>query len=140
MSDENKELVRRWFEAVNRHDVESASMMVAHDLVNHNTTNQGREGLRVELQYWLSAFSDVSVPVEALIAEGDLVAARHMVIGTHTGEFLGVAPTGKHISVQEMDIFRIENGLIVESWSAPDLFGMLNQIGARADQKHDLDS
>jgi predicted ester cyclase len=65
-----------------------------------------------------------------LLAEGDLVAARHMVIGTHTGEFLGVPPTGKHVSVQEMDVFRIENGVIVESWSAPDLFGMLSQIDA----------
>jgi steroid delta-isomerase-like uncharacterized protein len=115
-------------------------MMVSPNLVNHNTTNQGREGLRAELEYWLSAFSDVSVPVEALIAEGDLVAARHMVIGTHTGEFLGVPATGKHISVQEMDTFRIENGLIAESWSAPDLFGILSQIGALADRAHDLDS
>ena len=105
MSDENKELVRRWFEAVNRHDIDSASMMVSPDLVIHNSTNQGREGLIAELTYWLTAFSDVSVPVEALIAEGDLVAARHMVIGTHTGEFLGVPSTGRQISVQEMDVY-----------------------------------
>lgn len=101
------------------------------DMVNHSSLNQGREGVRAEIAYWLTAFPD-EVPLEEIVAEGDLVSVRHGVIGTHQGEFLGVAPTGKRVSVQEMDIFRIKDGLIVESWSAPDLFGMLNQIGGQS--------
>jgi len=132
MSDENKGVVRRWFDAVNRHDVDAVAELVAPDMVNHSSPNQGREGVRAEITYWLTAFPDAEVPLEEVVAEGDLVSVRHGLIGTHQGEFLGVAPTGKRISVQEMDIFRVRDGLIVESWSAPDLFGMLNQIGGQS--------
>jgi len=121
MSNKNKDVVRRWFDAVNRHDVDAVAELVAPDMVNHSSRNQGREGVRAEITYWLTAFPDAEVPLEEVVAEGDLVSVRHGVIRTHQGEFLGVAPTGKRVSVQEMDIFRIKDGLIVESWSAPDL-------------------
>ncbi|MEX1124940.1 MAG: ester cyclase [Acidimicrobiia bacterium] len=49
--------------------------------------------------------------------------------GTHGGDFMGSPPTGKRVSVQEVDIFRIENGEIAEAWAAVDFFGMLTQLG-----------
>ncbi len=130
MSQGNKELVRRWFEALTKHDVDSMVSMVADDFINNSSTNQGKDGVRAEVEYWLAAFPDASVSIEELIAEGNRVVARLSVTGTHGGAFLGVEPTGKRISVQEIDIARIENDRIAEVWAAPDVFGMLSQLGA----------
>ena len=129
MSQENKELVRGWFEALSRHDVDAVAEMVAIDFVNNSSTNQGREGVRAELDYWFSAFPDASISVEDLIAEGDRVVARVTSIGTHGGDFMGSPATGRRVSVQEVDIFRIENGKIAEAWAAVDFYGMLTQLG-----------
>jgi C-1 hydroxylase len=129
MSQENRELVRRWFEALSRHDADSVADMVTVDFVHNSSTNQGRDGVRAELDYWFSAFPDASVSVEDLIAEGDRVVARVTSSGTHGGEFMGSPATGKRISVQEVDIFRIENDRIAEAWAAVDFFGVLTQLG-----------
>ena len=129
MSQENKELVRRWFEALSRHDADSAADMVTIDFVHNSSTNQGRDGVRAELEYWFGAFPDASVSVEDLIAEGDRVVARVTTSGTHGGEFMGSPATGKRISVQEVDILRIEDGKIAEGWAAVDFYGMLTQLG-----------
>lgn len=129
MSQENKELVRRWFEALSRHDVDAVADMVAEDFIHNSSTNQGRDGVRAELDYWFSAFPDASLSVEDVIADGDRVAARVVTTGTHGGEFMGSPPTGKRVSVQEVDIFRIEDGQITEAWAAVDFFGMLTQLG-----------
>ena len=129
MSQANKELVRTWYEALSRHDVDSVAAMVTVDFVNNSSTNQGRDGVRAELDYWFSAFSDAAVAVEDLIAEGDRVVARVTSTGTHDGPFMGAPPTGIRISIQEIDIFRIENDEIAETWAAPDIFAMLSQLG-----------
>lgn len=129
MSQENRELVRKWFEALSRHDVDVVADMVAGDFIHNSSTNQDRDGVRAELDYWFSAFPDASVSVEDLIAEADRVVARVTSSGTHGGEFMGSPATGKRISVQEVDIFRIENGKIAEAWAAVDFFGMLTQLG-----------
>ena len=132
MSQENKDLVRRWFEAYSRHDVDAVAGMVAPDFINNSSTNQGRDGVRAELDYWYSAFPDASVAIEDLIEEGDRVVARLTATGTHKGELMGAPPSGKQITAQEIDIFRIENGQIAEVWAAPDVFGMLTQLGLLA--------
>jgi SnoaL-like domain len=61
MSQENRDLVRRWFEALSRHDADSVADMVTSDFVNNSSTNQVRDGVRAELDYWFSAFPDASV-------------------------------------------------------------------------------
>lgn len=129
MSQESKDVVRRFFEAYSRHDVEAAVAVVTEDVVNHHSTLQGRDGFREELAYWYAAFPDVSVTVEDLVAEGDRVAARITARGTHGGEFMGMPATGKRIEVQEIDIARIEDGKIAEIWAAPDMFSALQQLG-----------
>ncbi|HUP14777.1 MAG TPA: ester cyclase [Acidimicrobiia bacterium] len=129
MSQENKDLVRRWFEALSRHDVDAVADMVTEDFIHNSSTNQGRDGVRAELDYWFSAFPDASLSVADLIADGDRVVARVISSGTHGGAFMGSPATGKRISVQEVDIFRIENGRIAEAWAAVDFFGMLTQLG-----------
>ncbi|MEX0825994.1 MAG: ester cyclase [Acidimicrobiia bacterium] len=135
VSQENKELVRRWYEAYNRHDVDAVAEMVAPDFINNSSTNQGRDGVRAELAYWYGAFPDATIAVEDLIEEGDRVVARVTARATHQGEFMGAPPSGKQITAQEIDIFRIENGLLGEVWAAPDIFGVLTQLGLLAGEE-----
>lgn len=129
MSEKNKQLIREWFDALNRRDVDAFVALLAEDAVNHHSTNQGREGARAEIEYWFAAFPDATVTVEDLIAEGDRVVARVSASGTQDGEFMGAPPSGKRIQVQEIDVVRIEDGRIAEVWPAPDIFGMMQQLG-----------
>ena len=68
--------------------------------------------------------------IEDLFAEGDKVVLRFTFHGTHQGEFMGVAPTGKQVTMPGIDIFRIADGKIVELWGQEDVLGMMQQIGA----------
>jgi steroid delta-isomerase-like uncharacterized protein len=130
MENENKELVRRFFEAWSRHDVEAAAGLVAEDFVNNSSASQGRQGVMEEGEYWFTAFPDASVSIEELVAEGDKVVVRITSTGTHGGDFMGVMPTAKRVRFQEIDIARVENGMIAEMWAAPDVYGLLAQLGA----------
>jgi predicted ester cyclase len=77
-----------------------------------------------------AAFPDMHVTIEDLLVEGDRVACRVSVHGTHQGVFQGIAPTGKQVVVAALDLVRIENGKLVEHWGGPDLFSLLQQLGA----------
>ena len=75
------------------------------------------------------AFPDLNVVQAGSVTEGDKVAFRWMMSGTHEGELMGVAPTGEKVTVMGMDIFRIENGEILDYWGEFDVMGMLRQLG-----------
>ena len=75
-------------------------------------------------------FPDIQWTLEQTIVEGDHVAARFTMQGTHRGPFFGVPATGKTISVQAMNFYRLANGQIIEERGQPDLLGLLQQIGA----------
>ena len=75
-------------------------------------------------------FPDVQWTLEEMVAEGDKVAARFTMRGTHQGMFFGVPPTGKAIAVQAMNIYRLSRGKFVEERGQPDMLGLLQQIGA----------
>jgi steroid delta-isomerase-like uncharacterized protein len=130
MENENKDLVRGFFEAWSRHDVETAAGLVAEDFVNNSSASQGRQGVLEEGEYWFTAFPDASVSIEELVAEDDKVVVRVTSTGTHGGDFMGVMPTGRRVTFQEIDIARVENGMIAEIWAAPDVYGLLAQLGA----------
>jgi len=68
--------------------------------------------------------------VEDIVAVGDRVAFRATIRGTHKGSFQNIAPTGKQVAVSALDIVRIENGRFIEHWGGPDLFSLLQQLGA----------
>jgi steroid delta-isomerase-like uncharacterized protein len=129
MSTANKEIVRRFYEAYGRQDLETAASLVTEDFVNNSSKSQGREGVYEEGKFWFSAFPDARVSIEELVAEGDKVVARLNTTATHQGELFGSPPTGKAVEMSEIDIFRVENGLIAEAWAAPDIYGLLSQIG-----------
>jgi predicted ester cyclase len=76
-----------------------------------------------------AAIPDFQTTIEDLIAEGDKVAVRISWQGTHKGELMGIPPTGKHVKVTEMQIYRMANGKIVERWVETDVFGMMQQLG-----------
>jgi steroid delta-isomerase-like uncharacterized protein len=76
------------------------------------------------------AFPDLQIAIEDLIAEGDKVVARDTVTGTHQGEYMGIAPTGKSITYNEIFICRFKDGRIAETWGVVDVLSQLRQLGA----------
>jgi steroid delta-isomerase-like uncharacterized protein len=76
-----------------------------------------------------TASADLRHTIEDMVAEGDKVATRMTSRGTHTGDFRGIAPTGKQFTVTGMDLFRIADGKIAEQWTNLDTLGVLQQLG-----------
>lgn len=89
-----------------------------------------RDGQITRLTGFRAAFPDITITVEDVVAEGDRVAFRSTMRGTHLGEFLGIPATGKKVAVGLVDIVRIEDGRFREQWGGPDIFDMLRQLGA----------
>jgi steroid delta-isomerase-like uncharacterized protein len=75
------------------------------------------------------AYPDLHVTIEDLIAEGDKVVSRNTVTGTHRGEYMGLPPTGKSVTYNEIFIFRFAGGRIAETWGVVDVFSQLKQLG-----------
>ena len=89
---------------------------------------KGIEGIKAEVRKHRVSFPDWQERVDDIIAEGDRVVIRFTSTGTHLGEFAGIAPTGRKVSIQEMAIYRLAQGKIVEQWGQPDLHGLLEQL------------
>jgi steroid delta-isomerase-like uncharacterized protein len=125
MSEENKAIARRVYEIISTGDFERAEEVIDPDAPD-NECSPGMERPRLIDTFKETflearqAFPDVQVTVEDVMAEDDRVAARVVMRGTHRGEFQGIAPTGKQVEVRAMDMFRIENGKIVEHWGHGD--------------------
>lgn len=131
----HKAIFHRWFsEAWNKGNVEVAEEVISPDFTVHGAGGQpiksGITGVQDLVRTWRAAFPDGEMVVEDVIAEGDIVAARLIWRGTHTGEFYGTPPSGKRVEVTSIGIDRMENGKIVEGWGEMDMVGMLRQIGA----------
>jgi steroid delta-isomerase-like uncharacterized protein len=134
-SDTNKALVRRFYEdVINKGDMRLAEDVLAVDYVEHPGLPGGESGLAGFKQFVAmvgTAFPDLHVTLEDLISEGDKVAARVTVSGTHKGVFLGsIAPTGKHVTWTGIDLIRIAGGKIAERWNQRDVLGLMQQLGA----------
>ena len=133
-AEDNKALVRRLYAAIDEGDLAGADDLIAADLVDHGSLpgfGPGGEGFKQFFALWRAAFPDSRFTVEDLIAEGDRVAARVTVWGTHSGPFVGLAPTGKRVVVTGIVISRISAGKIVELWEETDDLGLLRQLGVR---------
>jgi predicted ester cyclase len=77
-------------------------------------------------------FPDLNITAEKLVADDDNVAIAYTITGTHQGDFLGIAPTGRKISARGVQIARFENGKLVERWGSSDQLGILQQLGVKA--------
>lgn len=133
---DNKALVRRWVEEVlNTRDVSDQSpayQLVSADFVGHFPGQPPIEGLEAFRQFGLlyfSAFPDLRITQEELIAEGDKVTMRYGWRGTQQGELMGFPATGKQVRASGISILRIANGKIAEQWDSFDNLGMLQQLG-----------
>ena len=91
---------------------------------------QGPKGYLMIIAMMRSGFPDIQWTLEEMIAEGDKVAVRYTMQGTHQGEFFGFAATGKSILVQAINFYRLVDDQIVEEYGQPDMLGLLRQIGA----------
>ena len=133
MSEANKTVSRRLVEeAFNKGKVDVIEELVAPTFVNHDPAtgdSKGPQGTRELIEGYRSAFPDLEITIAEQLAEGDLVATRWTAKGTHKGELMGIAPTGKQSTVTGVTIDKIENGQIVESWNNWDTLGMLRQLG-----------
>ena len=131
-TEQNKALIRRAYEeAFNQRNLAVLDELDAPDFVCHNasTTMQGLEAFKQFLSLYLTAFPDARFTVEDMIAEGDRVVARHTFRGTHTGNLMGIAPTGKQVTTTGVTITRFANGKGVELWGNSDDLGLLQQLG-----------
>ena len=132
--DSPKTIASRFYtEVVNKGDSVAMLSIMASDFIDHYappTQPRGIDGFRQFLQMVATAFPDIHIEVEDLIAEGNRVVARLKATGTQTGQLMGtIPPSGKAATWSGIDILQIENGKITERWSVRDLLGMMKQIG-----------
>jgi predicted ester cyclase len=100
--------------------------------VSHNNPPgfpPGRDGVKQFFATFRDAFPDVSVAIDELVADGDMVAVATTFTGTHEGELMGIAPTGRRLSVTGIDMVRIAGGRIVEHRGLTDIVGLMRQLG-----------
>jgi steroid delta-isomerase-like uncharacterized protein len=129
----SKGIVRRFVEEVqNGGDVAAVDEFAAPGYVNHSAppgVPPDREGLKQLTALFRAAFPDGRMTIEEMVAEGERVATRKTFRGTHRGELMGIPPTGKVVEIGLIDIVRLVDGKVVESWSAADDLGLLRQLG-----------
>ncbi len=132
--EENKAIARRSMEDVwGKGDLAAIDELYATDFVWHWAPSAGapdREGYKQNVTTTFAPFADIHSITEDMVAERDKVVARWTWRGTHKGEFMGIAPTGKQVTVTGISIFRIAGGKIVEEWAEMDMLGMMQQLGA----------
>jgi steroid delta-isomerase-like uncharacterized protein len=131
-TEENKAINRRHIEeAWNRGDLDVMDqyMHPAYTKKHNTTTVQGLQETKQLMTNRRQAFPDVHITIEEEIVEGDKIATRYTASGTHTGTFMGIAPTGKHVTITGMGFGRIVDGKFVESWHIFDQLDLLQQLG-----------
>ncbi len=134
MSQDAKDVVRRYFELANTKAFDQVRKIMSPDFVNHDAPEgvpPTREGYREIHEGYVEAFPDHEIEPETMIAEGDLVATRWRVTGTHEGPLhVGDIPaTGRRVEITGITINRVEDGQIVEQWEQTDVMGLMAQLG-----------
>jgi steroid delta-isomerase-like uncharacterized protein len=131
---ENKDSIKRfWEEVFNKRNLKLIDSLFTEDYVYHGAAGQdvhGREGLKQFLTVYFNAFPDLYAEVEDIFGEDDRVASRAVCRGTHQGDLMGMPPTGKQIVIRVICTNRFADQKIAEDWELPDLFGMMQQLGA----------
>jgi predicted ester cyclase len=132
MATTNKELLRRFYKEVYVDwNMALADQVLSPQFISHDWPAGGPRGPRAFRDYYSairSAVPDARYEVDDLIAEDDKVVVRWRLLGTHQGDFQGIAPTGRGIVLKGIAIYRVENGMLMERWVVSDLYGVLEQI------------
>jgi len=133
-SSKNKELLKRFYKEVYVDwDMEVADEMLSPQFVSHDWPEGGQKGPRAFRDYYTAlrrAVPDATYEVKDLLADGDRVAVRWEMHGTHQGNFPGIDidPTGQPITLKGVAIYRISNGSLLERWVVSDLYGLLKEV------------
>jgi steroid delta-isomerase-like uncharacterized protein len=142
-TEENKALVRRFVDEVqSRGNIDALDEICSPEFVNHSAppgVPSNCEGVKQLTAMFRQAFPDSYFIVEDMMAEGDKVATRKTFHGSHQGEFMGIPPTGRRVSMRLIDIVRIAGGRVVEHWSMGDNLGMMQQLGVIPQQGENVE-
>jgi steroid delta-isomerase-like uncharacterized protein len=127
-----KEIARQLAEEPWKGNIDAVIDYVADDYVGHQpgADAHGKAGFKEFVGTYLTGFPDGTIVVDDQIAEGDTVTTRWTARGTNTGELMGMAPTGKEVTVSGITYSKISGGQVHESWVSWDTFSMLQQLGA----------
>ena len=132
-AEDNKATNRRFYEEViNQKQLAAADEIAGANYVSHSFPPglpPGREGLKAFVGAFHAAFADGHILIHQMVAEGDTVATRLTFHGTHTGDFMGIPPTGKQVAVPALDMARFADGKLVEHWGGPDQMSLMQQLG-----------
>jgi steroid delta-isomerase-like uncharacterized protein len=129
--EDNKALIRRYFETWNSNDVDVLDEIIAEDAIDHMAyegQQTGRAGYRDFYATWHNAFPGFRAEIEDMIAEGDRVATRWTFRGRHAGVYNGIAPTGREVQFTAVSIQLIRNGLVAEEWYIGDSYEFMRQL------------
>ncbi|HZR98274.1 MAG TPA: ester cyclase [Chloroflexota bacterium] len=129
---ENEAIIRGWFQAFNDRDWPAEAAVHAADFVAHvpGAPPLDNEAWKAFIAAFVAGFPDFRLTIEDVIAAGDRVAVRWVFQGTHQGEFHGVPPAGRPVSVAAMEVNRMADGKVAEHWVLLDLLGLMQQVGA----------
>ncbi len=133
----NKELVRQVIKDRNEFVGDAAKVRswcekyCAPGYIHHNLArgDMNREQMMQYFVELMSAFPDFNKSIDDMVAEGDKVALRYTIEGTHKGTFAGIPATGKHVSIKGNEIYKIEGRKILEWWDFADYLGLMTQLG-----------
>ena len=137
--EENKATSRRFYEELfNRGNLAAAEELVTADFVIHDPNipeqPRGPDGLKRFVAMYRDAFPDIEFTVEDQVAEGENTATRWVARGTHQGELMGIAPTGKRVEVRAFTLHRFSGGKIAEDWAHYDALDVVRQLGVVPNQ------
>jgi len=132
--EENKAIATRFYEVYNGGNMGLIDELfspefVGRDLNDPSQERHGPEGVKRVVEAFRNAFPDLKGTLEDQTAEDDKVVNRYTGRGTHRGEFLGIAPTGREVELSGVTIFRLREGKIVVAWDFYDGLGLLRQLG-----------
>ena len=124
--------VTKFAEAVNTGKFDLFKEVVSPDNIDHDPAPgqvQGPEGYRMYFSGLRTAFPDLSVAAETVVADDDSIAFAYTITGTHQGPLLGLAPTGRKIKIRGVQISKFKDGKMIERWGSSDELGLLQQLG-----------
>ena len=134
MSAENEAVVRRAFDEIAQGNLDVADEIIAPEYVRHDLAGgpdaHGPDGVKRLIAGLRTAFPDIKTTIEDIFADGEKVVVRFSVRGTHSGSFMGIAPTGREATWRGVNIYRVSGGRIRETWQLADGLGLLRQLGA----------
>ena len=134
-AEENKDVVRRLYGLFEEGNIdEQVDELLVPDYVNHSPgmpdQPTGPEGVKAVLSMFRSGIPDLRLVIDDMIAEGEKVAVRYRIEGTHEGDLFGVPPTGQRVSIESFTVERVSDGRTREHWRVTDTLDMMQQLGA----------